>query len=116
MEVLKKKGELTPAQKPFMSDHRPAEELYDLQNDPYEVNNLAGKKEYAKIQRSLSSKLDKWLKEADQGTYPEDPKEVEFWKKRMAKMDSIWKARRGLPVDVSDEKYLKWWEQYLKNK
>jgi uncharacterized sulfatase len=116
MEVLKKKGELTPAQKPFMSDHRPAEELYDLQNDPYEVNNLAGKKEYAKIQRSLSSKLDKWLKEADLGTYPEDPKEVEFWKKRMAKMDSIWKARRGLPVDVSDEKYLKWWEQHLKNK
>ncbi len=116
LEVLKKEGKLTPAQKPFMSDYRPAEELYDVKNDPDEVNNLAEIPVYAKIKKGLSRKLDNWLKESDLATYPEDPKEIRFWEKRMAKMDSIWKARRGLPVDVSDEKYLKWWEEYLKNK
>ena len=116
MEVLKKQGKLTPAQTPFMSDYRPAEELYDLKNDPDEVNNLAGKPGYEGIQKNLSAKMDRWLQEADLATYPEDPKEVEYWKKQMAKLDSIWKAKKGLPVDVSDEEYLKWWEKYLKRK
>jgi uncharacterized sulfatase len=115
LEVLKKEGKLTPAQKPFMSDHRPAEELYDINNDPFEVNNLADDPAYSTVKQQLSAKLDKWLKTADLGTYPEDPKEIEFWKKEMAKMDSIWKTRRGLPVDVSDEDYLKWWEKHYKN-
>ena len=99
-----------------MADRKPPEELYDMKNDPYEVHNLAGKPEYAEIQKELSAKLDKWLKKADLATYPEDPKEVAFWEKRMARMDSIWKMRRGLPVDVSDEDYLKWWEEYLKKR
>jgi len=116
MEVLKKQGKLTPAQMVFMGDKRPAEELYDMKNDPDEVNNLAGKPEYAEVQTNLSNVLDEWLKEADLATYPEDPKEIAFWEKQMAKTDSIWKTRRGLPVDVSDEEYLKWWEEYLKKK
>jgi len=116
MEVLKKQGKLTPAQMAFMGDQRPAGELYDMRNDPDEVNNLAGKPEYAEVQTRLSNVLDEWLKEADLATYPEDPKEIAFWEKRMAKMDSLWKTRRGLPVDVSDEEYLKWWEEYLKKK
>ena len=115
MEVLKKQGKLSPAQLAFMSNNRPAEELYDMQKDPDEVNNLAGNPEYAKIKDGLSTKLDKWLKEADLATYPEDQKEIVFWEKRMAKMDSIWKTRRGLSVDISDEDYLKWWEEHLKN-
>ncbi len=116
MEVLKKQHRLTPAQSSFMSNNRPAEELYDLKNDPDEINNLADKPEYAGIQKRLSSKLDAWLKKADLATYPEDQKEIDFWTKRMARMDSIWKTRRGLPVNVSNEEYLKWWEKYLKKK
>ncbi len=116
LKVLKKQGKLKPAQQGFMADRKPPEELYDMKNDPYEVHNLAGKPEYAEIQKELSAKLDKWLKKADLATYPEDPKEVAFWEKRMARMDSIWKMRRGLPVDVSDEDYLKWWEEYLKKR
>jgi len=108
MDVFKKQGKLTPAQLAFMSDNRPAEELYDMQRDPDEINNLADNTEYAKIRNALSTKLDKWLKEADLATYPEDQKEIVFWEKRMAKMDSIWKTRR------SDEDYLKWWEEHLR--
>ena len=36
---------------------RPAEELYDLKSDPEELTNVAGKSEYAEVQRKLSERL-----------------------------------------------------------
>ena len=43
-------------------------ELYDLQNDPQEDNNLAGKIEFKKIQADLLSRLKQWQKSVgDQG-------------------------------------------------
>lgn len=45
--------------------HRPAEELYDLENDPLEMNNLAANSKYEKIKIRLGEQLDKWM--AQQG-------------------------------------------------
>ncbi len=42
---------------------RPAEELYDLQQDPYELNNLAADPKYADIKNRLSKELDRWMTE-----------------------------------------------------
>jgi N-sulfoglucosamine sulfohydrolase len=42
---------------------RPAEELYELKSDPHEMNNLAGKPEYAQAQRQLRAQLDQWMKD-----------------------------------------------------
>lgn len=42
---------------------RPAEELYDLENDELEVNNLAGNKEFASILLELRTRLEQWQKE-----------------------------------------------------
>jgi len=44
-------GKLPPDAEQFMGT-RPAEELYDLQNDPWEINNLAGDSKYKKTKRS----------------------------------------------------------------
>ena len=41
--------------------NRPAVELYDLENDPFEQHNLAGKPAYRKISRQLDSRLRKWM-------------------------------------------------------
>ncbi|MCS7465896.1 sulfatase [Stieleria sp. ICT_E10.1] len=47
---------------------RPTEEVFDLQDDPYEMNNLAGNASVAAIQSELSGELDRWLAEqADPG-------------------------------------------------
>ncbi|QEF97393.1 Choline-sulfatase [Stieleria maiorica] len=47
---------------------RPSEELFDLENDPYEMNNLAGSSGVAAIQTKLSGQLDAWLdQQADPG-------------------------------------------------
>lgn len=45
--------------------HRPDEELYDLQNDPLETNNLAKNAELAPVKARLSKELDSWM--AQQG-------------------------------------------------
>ena len=42
---------------------RPAEELFDLAKDPYQMNNLAGKPRFEKIKKKLSTKLTKHLKQ-----------------------------------------------------
>ncbi len=42
---------------------RPAEELYDLGKDPYEMNNVAGQPAYATIQKQLRAQLDQWMKD-----------------------------------------------------
>jgi N-sulfoglucosamine sulfohydrolase len=45
--------------------HRPDEELYDLQTDPYETNNLAADKSFAAIKTRLARELESWM--AQQG-------------------------------------------------
>ena len=41
--------------------HRPAEQLYHTQKDPYELNDLAGAKSYDEIKQKLSQELDRWM-------------------------------------------------------
>jgi len=40
--------------------HRPAEELYDLKKDPYEMNNLAGNPAYSHIVKDLPREISQW--------------------------------------------------------
>jgi N-sulfoglucosamine sulfohydrolase len=49
------------------------EELYDLENDPFELNNLSEKPEYSNQLNILSKVLDDWIKEIDDlGRIPEN--------------------------------------------
>lgn len=41
--------------------NRPKFELYDSSHDPYNIRNLAGKKEYAEVQKRLYGKLMEWM-------------------------------------------------------
>ena len=52
--------------------HRPAVELYDLANDPYEMTNLADKAGLKAVQTRLRAELDAWMKQqGDQGVASE---------------------------------------------
>jgi arylsulfatase A-like enzyme len=54
----------TPAQKRLFElscGKRPAEELYDLKKDPWETNNVAENRDYAKVKTDLRAVLDKWM-------------------------------------------------------
>ncbi|WP_051316076.1 sulfatase family protein [Algoriphagus vanfongensis] len=44
---------------------RPEEELYDVKKDPYQLDNLAAKPEFAKIKTELKAQLLEWMEDTD---------------------------------------------------
>jgi len=117
MQVLHKQGKLTPEQAHFMAPRRPEEELYDLTSDPHELHNLAEVPKHQKVLKQLRTALDKWIKQTnDNGEIPED---AETEAQEMEKMLKSYKQKmqsRGLSPDISDEDYLRWWEEKLLGK
>jgi len=116
MKLMHERGELTPAQDRFWADKRPEVELYDLQNDPYETNNLADDASFADVKEELSEKLHNWLQHYDKGVYPEDPQRVAEQQAFMQKNYIKRMTARGLDPGISDEDYLQWWHKHLFNK
>ncbi|MFP6602616.1 MAG: sulfatase-like hydrolase/transferase [Pirellulaceae bacterium] len=65
-------GQLPPAAARFMADHKPLEELYDLQNDPHEINNLAASGAHQSILARLRQAHLQWVLDTrDLGLLPE---------------------------------------------
>ena len=60
MRTLNEKGALNDDQAFFFGSEKPAEELYDLLEDPHELKNLAGDPEYADVLEDLRGKLVQW--------------------------------------------------------
>jgi len=73
MRSLFAHGKLDEVQARLASpEPRPQEELYDLENDPYEIHNLASSPEHAKLLKDLRARLERWTEETnDQGRTPE---------------------------------------------
>lgn len=72
MRQLHAEGKLNKAQALIMAETRPAEELYDLQADPYELNNLATNPDAQTTLGQMRQALDAWiLKTNDKGRFPE---------------------------------------------
>jgi arylsulfatase A-like enzyme len=77
LKELHAAGKLTPDQERLCAPTMPEEELYDLEADPHEVNNLAGKAEHLSTLERLRNVLDRWIEETnDQGRTPEPPELV----------------------------------------
>ena len=65
-------GQLPSAAKRFMADRKPVEELYDLWNDPHEINNLAGDPKYLTILERMRRAHRQWVQQTkDLGLIPE---------------------------------------------
>ncbi len=60
MNVLNLQGKLTPQQAAFFAASKPAVELFDLNNDPHEVANVADDPAYADVKRRLLAELANW--------------------------------------------------------
>jgi len=65
-------GTLNDVQELLFRDVRPPEELYDVNHDPHEINNLAADPAFAVQLRELRGRLDEWMEQTnDQGRHPE---------------------------------------------
>ncbi len=66
-----KAGKLNPIQSRYF-EPKPLEELYDTENDYWEINNLAGDPAYAEVLKRMRKALDDWRMEVrDAGVIPE---------------------------------------------
>jgi len=88
---LHAEGKLHAEAELFMAETKPLEELYDLEKDPHEVNNLAEDPKYAKRKRAMWKTLREWMLEVrDLGLIPEG----EIWK-RAEKLGNPYEILRG---------------------
>ena len=72
MRRLYAEGKLNKVQTQWMADRRPAQELYDLEKDPWETKNLAYDLEYESVRKYLDEVLKNSMVETrDTGLLPE---------------------------------------------
>ncbi|MGI9472866.1 MAG: sulfatase family protein [Rubripirellula sp.] len=112
MKVLHARGEWDS---PFMSDTRPEEELYDLENDPNEMNNLADDPKQSAKLAELRGLVREWIQTTGDKGAIDESKTVDLDALRDEKWNYYEKAmkRRGLEPGLSDLEYLEWWKQEL---
>lgn len=114
MQVMYAEGTLTTDQNRFMAPVKPEEELYDLENDPFELNNLVNDPEYNQILILQRERLNTWVEETgDNGAIPEDPEVAAKYHKQYYKHFVLTMKKRGLKAECSPAEYLKWWEMYI---
>lgn len=113
MQVMFKKGKLTNDQALFLAESRPAEELYDIQKDPFCLNNLVDDPTLNEELVKMRDNMDSWLIKYDLATYPEAQEEIDYAKRLMDEQFKMWMSKIGLSPDISDEDFLKWWQEKL---
>ena len=119
MTVLHMTGKLTDAQAKFFAKSKPELELFDLNKDPHELNNLASKKEYASIKKELLAELTEWRKNVIRDTgvsetfraadvYPsENPeKSVQAWADKFGKDYDL--KKHGWPAWYPTRELTEW--------
>lgn len=77
---LKEAGAINEYQAQWFRPTKPREELFDCQNDPHELHNLASDPQYADKLAELSTEMDRWLTEiGDQPNLPERQLIRQLW-------------------------------------
>ena len=90
---LAKSGKMNPSQSHFAGPRRPIEELYDCENDPLNLTNLANSPKYLKILKKMRSEQLRYsLEIRDWGYIPE----YEAWE--MSKGSSGWMVGKASKV------------------
>ncbi|MEW4531301.1 sulfatase [Maioricimonas sp. JC845] len=81
-----KLADMNPHAARLMAPTRPREELYDLENDRWELHNLADDPAHRETLLRLRGVLEEWIEESnDQGRFPEPPEVIEYWEMQMRK-------------------------------
>lgn len=73
LKRLQRNNELSDSMKQIFRSPRSMVEIYDLEKDPFELNNVADLPEYLSIGKNLALKFEKWQKET---------KDHPWWKRR----------------------------------
>ena len=95
---LRDVGELNDIQMQWFRNSKPEEELFDTQNDPHELNNLADNPDYQEKLVELRIECEQWMSAIDdKGFIPEEALIQQFWpnKKRPSTANPLIEKRDG---------------------
>lgn len=100
---LFRSGRMSTSQAALLAAHKPTEELYDLQSDPWETRNLADDAAYEGTLDALRGLLSDWESAThDQGRFPEedrsrldDSDNPHQWIERIGARESILRTWKG---------------------
>lgn len=77
---LREEGKLDNIQSQWFRDSKASEELFDCENDPHELNNLANDPKYTNKLEELKSEMNTWLEKiGDQPNLPEKELISQLW-------------------------------------
>ena len=95
LRLLHRAGLLNPQVARIWSDEKPLEELYDLQEDPFELKNLADVGQHADVKQQLAAELKKWiLQHRDSGFLPETEYQIQAAEAELTPFDIVQDAAR----------------------
>jgi arylsulfatase A-like enzyme len=106
LKELHAAGKLTPAQEVLCQPTMPAEELYDLENDPHESHNLAesAEPEHQQALVRLRALVEAWIEQTDdQGRVFETPEVVRHETRKPTKTGAAKTARPRPAAATPDE-------------
>jgi arylsulfatase A-like enzyme len=111
MSYLYLKGSLTPEQAQFFAANKPEFELFDLENDPYELNNLATDSHYSLVKKELLGELNNWRKNVikDTGVTDEFRAKNIFPKKCPTNTVDEWVYKNGANFDFNKYGWPAWY-------
>ena len=102
MRRLNKEGTLQGPERLYFLPEKPEEELYDTQNDPHEIHNLAGDPAFRQVLEHLRAVHEKWRDETqDLGLIPEDEL------KERARPGGVWSITANPRVEPVGGKFQK---------
>lgn len=108
-------GKLEQPYAQFMASQKPEVELYDLENDPDEFQNLADDIAFEKIKQQLFTTLKDSLAVFEKNMIVEKPEIFEKAKESAAVNFQKGMDKWGLNTASSDEEFIKKWESILLN-
>ena len=80
MLVMRDAGTLDETESLWFRSTKPEEELFDCENDPEELQNLAGDPKYAETLNELRAECSRWMEEVDDLGFMEEHEMVaQFW-------------------------------------
>jgi len=106
LKELHAAGKLTPAQEVLCQPTMPAEELYDLENDPHEIHNLAesAEPEHQATLARMRGLVEAWIEQTDdQGRVFETPEVVRHETRKPTKTGAAKTARPRPAAATPDE-------------
>ena len=113
LHELYESGRLSPKLAEIYFGERQPEELFDVERDPSQLNNLVNDPKFAGVLDSHRALLDEWLQKGDHGAYEEPDAELAFQNEGPEKWRKVNPEYEHLRPDSDGDGLSDAWEGYM---